>query len=108
MKVRITNHRPKWGIISLEALLAGVILTFSTAYAATICPMYWRQMQLEADLQNRLVIQAAVDHLHDEMGTWPENLADLAGCEVFQGNGLPSNPLTGRPYQLDPDTHRPQ
>lgn len=106
MKVRIASRRPKWGIISLEAFLAGMILTVSTAYAATICPLYWTQMQLEADLQNRLVIHAAVDRWHQETGTWPAALSDLAGYGAFQKSGLPFNPITGRPYQLDPVTHR--
>lgn len=107
MKVRLTSGRCHGAIARLEALLAGMILTVSTAYAATICPLYWTQLQLEEDLCYRLVISQAVQEWREEHGRWPQpDLAELAadgGC--FQG-GVPTSPLTGRPYRLDPATHR--
>lgn len=107
MKVRLSQQKPSGTIANLEALLAGMILTVSTAYAATVCPMYWTQLQLEADLRNRLAITDAVDRWYLESGTWPQHdLQDLAAASPhLQGVGLVS-PLTGRPYRLDPTTHR--
>ncbi len=55
MKVRLNNQKSIGAIARLEALLAGMILTVSTAYAATVCPLYWTQLQLEAQLRQRLV-----------------------------------------------------
>ena len=104
MKVRLTSGPLKRGIARIEAFLAGMILTVSTAYAATVCPLYWTQMKLEADLTNRQVIAAAVDRWHAEKGFWPqEDLADLGADANFD---VPrTSPLTGRPYRLDPLTH---
>jgi hypothetical protein len=107
MKVRMTGHSPIRGVARLEAFLAGMILTVSTAYAATVCPMYWTQLQLEADLQNRRAITSAVDDWHAAKGTWPrEDLADICADVLYLPACQLTNPMTGRPYRLDPSTHR--
>lgn len=109
MKVRLSGQRSTGTIARLEALLAGMILTVSTAYAATVCPMYWTQLQLEADLHNRLVITNAVDRWYLENGDWPQDdLQDLAAQGEYLGHISLANPLTDRPYRLDPVTHRVQ
>jgi hypothetical protein len=61
MKVRLNGQKTVGAIARLEALLAGMILTVSTAYATTVCPMYWTQLQLEAELRSRLAIAQALD-----------------------------------------------
>jgi hypothetical protein len=109
MRVRLTKTAPKCAFAHLEPLIAGLILTVSSAYAATICPMFWTQVQLEADLQNRVLITSAVDRWYLEKGTWPqEDLSDLAADPEFLSSGVPRNPHTGKPYQLDPVSHRVQ
>ena len=56
MKVRLNNQKRTGAIARVEALLAGAILTVSTAYAATVCPMYWTQLQLDAQLRERMTV----------------------------------------------------
>ena len=56
MKVRINDQKRFGAIARLEALLCGAILTVSTAYAATVCPMYWTQLQLEAQLREQTAL----------------------------------------------------
>jgi hypothetical protein len=109
MKVRMSEQKSIAKIARLEALLAGLILTVSTAYAATVCPMYWTQLQLDADLRNRLAITDAVECWYLENGDWPrEDLRDVASSSPhLQGVGLIC-PLNGEPYRLDPVTHRVQ
>src|SRR5262245_60976386 len=107
MKVRMTGYSPTGAIARLEAFLAGVILTVSTAYAATICPMYWTQLQLEADLQNRLAITAAIDQWYQAKGAWlKKDTADISADPSFLPTGRITNPLSGQTYRLDPVTHR--
>ena len=105
MKVRLTSGPLKRGIARIEAFLAGMILTVSTAYAATVCPLYWTQLKLEAELTNRQTIAAAADRWHAEKGVWPqEDLADLSADTDYD---VPrTSPLTGCPYRLDPVTHQ--
>jgi hypothetical protein len=106
MKVRFTGGNPRRLIARFEAFLAGMILTVSTAYAATICPMYWTELQLEADLQNRLEIASAIHRWHEERGIWPKDLADIAANPGYLDPECLTNPLTGRPYRLDSATHQ--
>lgn len=109
MKVRLTGGPFKGPLARLEGLLAGMILTVSTAYAATVCPLYWTQLQLEADLQNRLAINQAVDSWTEEKGVWPQDdLSDISADSQYLGGVPLRSPITGRPYRLDPATHRVQ
>lgn len=48
-------------IIRLEAFLAGMILTVSAAYAATICPLVWTKMRLESETKNHSSLSDGVD-----------------------------------------------
>lgn len=109
MKVRLNSRKSLGAIARLEAILAGLILTVSTAYAATVCPLYWTQLQLEADLRNRMAIAKAVDRWHLENGTWPQcDLRELEhSCPALASDMLVS-PLSRQPYRLDPITHRVQ
>lgn len=107
MKVRLTGGPLKRGIARIEAFLAGMILTVSTAYAATVCPLYWTHLQLEADLHNRLAIHSAVDLWFQEKGAWPNaDLSDISADSQYLGGVPLLNPITGQPYRLDPETHR--
>ena len=109
MKVRISARKSIGAIARLEALLAGMILTVSTAYAATVCPLVWTQLQLEAELRNRLAIATAVDCWYLENGDFPaDDLKELAALPRHLENVSLESPLTGRPYRLDPTTHRVQ
>jgi hypothetical protein len=81
MKVRLNNQKSIGAIARLEALLAGMILTVSTAYAATVCPLYWTQLQLEAQLHERLVADEPT------CLAWPADLHELAESSGQKGGG---------------------
>jgi hypothetical protein len=107
MIVRLSGQKSNGTIARLEALLAGMILTVSTAYAATVCPLYWTQVQLEADLRNRVAITNAVDRWYLERGAWPQDdLQDLREKSPYLGGIPTTSPLNAQPYRLDPVTHR--
>jgi type II secretory pathway pseudopilin PulG len=51
-------------------------------------------------------INVAVEKYRTERQTWPASIADLSQDPEFFPDGLPSDPLTGRPFELDATTHR--
>jgi type II secretory pathway pseudopilin PulG len=51
-------------------------------------------------------INVAVERYQTEHQAWPESIAVLSQDPEFFPDGLPSDPLTGRPFDLDPATHR--
>jgi len=50
-------------------------------------------------------INVAVERYKSEHQTWPERIADLLADPEFFPDGLPANPMTGQPFELDPATH---
>lgn len=50
-------------------------------------------------------INVAVERYKSEHQTWPECIADLSAAPEFFPDGLPANPMTGQPFELDPTTH---
>ena len=50
-------------------------------------------------------INVAVERYRTELQAWPESIADLSTHPEFFPDGLPNDPLTGRPFELDPVTH---
>lgn len=50
-------------------------------------------------------INVAVERYRTEHQAWPESMADLSQDPEFFPDGLPSDPLTGRPFELDAATH---
>lgn len=51
-------------------------------------------------------INAAVERYHSERQAWPADLQQLSSEPKYLPDGLPVNPLTGRPFKLNPRTHR--
>lgn len=51
-------------------------------------------------------INVAVERYWSEHQAWPVSIADLSQDPEFFPDGLPSDPLTGRAFELDPATHR--
>jgi len=50
-------------------------------------------------------INVAVERYKSEHQAWPERIADLSADPEFFPAGLPANPMTGLPFELDPTTH---
>lgn len=51
-------------------------------------------------------INVAVERYRTEHQTWPISIADLSQDPEFFPDGLPSDPVTGRPFELDLTTHQ--
>ena len=79
MKVRLNDDKRICAIARMEALLAGAILTVSTAYAATVCPMYLTQLQLDAQLRERMAVAQSA------MSSAEPNLLGSASVDWLHG-----------------------
>lgn len=60
-----------------------------------------------ADHRNKAEINAAVERWYVERGHWPQDdLKDIGADVSYFPHGLPTHPLSGSPYVLNPATHR--
>jgi type II secretory pathway pseudopilin PulG len=51
-------------------------------------------------------INVAVERYYSEHKSWPTGVEELSGDPEFFPDGVPNDPVTGRPFVLDPQTHR--
>jgi general secretion pathway protein G len=104
MRTRIIRQRG----FSLMELLA--VVTILGIIAAIIVPRVTvssdTAKQKVAD-HHKATINAAVERYYMEQGSWPaDDLSDI-GAEVdYFPEGLPTNPINGSAYTLNPATHR--
>lgn len=58
-------------------------------------------------LHNRTELNITVEQYYLHTGNWPANdLSDIAADPNYFPEGLPTCPVTGQPYRIDPTTHR--
>src|SRR5215207_8200413 len=58
-------------------------------------------------LHNRTEINITVEQFYLHTGTWPANdLSDIGADPNYFPDGLPTCPVSGQPYRIDPTTHR--
>ena len=58
-------------------------------------------------LHNRTEIDITVERYYIHTGDWPDDdLSDIGTDPDYFPDGVPSCPVSGDPYQLDPATHR--
>ena len=58
-------------------------------------------------IHNRAEINITVEQYYLHNAAWPANdLSDIAADPSYFPDGLPTCPVTGQPYRLDPTTHR--
>jgi general secretion pathway protein G len=58
-------------------------------------------------LHNRAEINITVEQFYLHNGTWPaSDLSDIASDPNYFPDGLPTCPVSGQPYRIDPTTHR--
>jgi prepilin-type N-terminal cleavage/methylation domain-containing protein len=58
-------------------------------------------------VHNRSEINITVERYYLHTGTWPANdLSDIGADATYFPDGLPTCPVTGAAYRLDPTTHR--
>jgi general secretion pathway protein G len=97
--------RSAFSLMELIAVVAilGVI-------AALIVPRVISNLDVAKEktcYHNRAEINITVERYYIHTGDWPANdLSDIGANEDYFPDGLPSCPLSGAAYQLDPDTHR--
>jgi hypothetical protein len=52
-------------------------------------------------------INRAIERYHFENDAWPDDLSDIETLPLFP-DGIPTCPLSGASYAIDPVTHRVQ
>ena len=58
-------------------------------------------------LHNRAEINITVEQYYMHTGVWPaDDLSDIGADVDYFPDGLPTCPVSGQPYRLDPVTHR--
>jgi general secretion pathway protein G len=93
---------------SLMELIA--VVTILGILAAIIVPRVVGSNDNAKDkccLHNRAEINITVEQFYLHNGYWPaNNLSDIATDPNFFPDGLPTCPVSGQSYRLDPTTHR--
>jgi general secretion pathway protein G len=104
MNCRVTNR----SAFSLMELLAVVIIL--GLLAALILPRVSTgtdTAKTKTCVHNRAEINITVEQYYMNTGTWPAtDLSDIAANVNYFPEGLPTCPVTGAPYRIDPTTHR--
>lgn len=93
---------------SLMELLA--VVAILGILAALIVPRVVGGSDVAKDkscLHNRTEINITVEQFYLHTGTWPaSDLSDIGSDPSYFPDGLPTCPVSGQPYRLDPTTHR--
>jgi general secretion pathway protein G len=93
---------------SLMELIA--VVTILGVIAALIVPRVVSNLDVAKEktcYHNRAEINITVERYFIHNGVWPTNdLSDIGADEDYFPDGLPTCPVTGAAYQLDPVTHR--
>ncbi len=104
MNCRLTDR----AAFSLMELLA--VVTILGILAAMIVPRVSGGNDMAKDktcFHNRAEINITVEQFYLHTGTWPANdLSDIGADPNYFPDGLPTCPVSGQPYRLDPTTHR--
>ena len=101
-------RRPKRAAFSLMELIA--VVTILGILAAIIVPRVTGGNDMAKDktcLHNRTEINITVEQYYLHNGVWPaSDLSDIGADPNYFPDGLPTCPVSGQPYRLDPTTHR--
>jgi prepilin-type N-terminal cleavage/methylation domain-containing protein len=104
MKIRL----PMRAAFSLMELLA--VVAILGLLAALIVPRIGSGNDVAKQktcVHNRAEINITVEQYYLHTGTWPANdLSDIAANVDYFPDGLPTCPVTGAAYRIDPTTHR--
>jgi general secretion pathway protein G len=102
---RYQRSRPAFSLMELIAVVAilGVI-------AALIVPRLISGTDVakeKACFHNRAEINITVERYYMHTDAWPANdLSNIGGDANYFPDGLPTCPVSGQAYRLDPATHR--
>ena len=93
---------------SLMELLA--VVTVLGIIAALVLPRVISSSDTAKEkccLHNRTEIDITVERYYIHEGTWPaDNLSDIGADVDYFPDGLPTCPVSGAAYRLDPTSHR--
>jgi general secretion pathway protein G len=93
---------------SLMELLA--VVTILGVIAALVIPRVSSgsdRAKEKSCLQNRAEINISVEAYYMHNGAWPaDDLSDIAADADYFPQGIPTCPVSGAAYRLDPTTHR--
>jgi len=103
---RTKNNRRKG--FSLLELLA--VVTILGIIAAIIVPRITTSSDIakqKANEHNKATINSAVERYYINENTWPaDDLSDIGADTDYFPDGIPTSPIDGSNYKLNPATHR--
>ena len=101
------SNQLRRGFSLLEMLAVVVILGI---IAALIVPRVGQSSENAKEkccLHNRAEINITTEQYYIHNGVWPaDDLSDVGADVDYFPDGLPTCPVSGQPYRLDPTTHR--
>jgi len=86
-------------VVTILGIIAAIIVPRVTVSSDTA--------KQKVNAHNKATINAAVERWYIDNGSWPANdLSDIGADPNYFPDGLPTNPITGGAYTLNPATHR--
>jgi type II secretory pathway pseudopilin PulG len=98
----------RWRRISMKKIVAAAVVI--GIIAAIVVPRVAAsrgEAKRQAHEEYKLQIDEAVERWYINENQWPAtDLSDIGADSNYFPTGVPLNPISGRPYVLDPVTHR--
>jgi len=86
-------------VVTILGILAAIIVPRVTVSSDT--------SKQKVNAHNKVTINSAVERYYVEKGAWPaNNLSDIGADTNYFPEGVPTNPVDGSAYTLNPATHR--
>jgi prepilin-type N-terminal cleavage/methylation domain-containing protein len=102
---RVQSSRAAFSLMELLAVV--VILGVIAAVVLPRVSSGSDKAKEKTCIHNRSEINITVERYYLHTGSWPANdLSDIGADANYFPDGLPTCPVTGAPYRLDPTTHR--
>jgi general secretion pathway protein G len=101
------SKRKRTGFSLMELLAVVTILGIIAAIIVPRVTVSSDTAKQKVNAHNKATINAAVERWYIETGAWPANdLSDIGADPDYFPDGLPTNPVSGGAYTLNPTTHR--
>ena len=109
-QAKLIQHRPdcrntRRGISSLYLMIT-IMLSIMIVPSWVLISHCHTDAVLSQHDTYKTEINSAVEHWVKEKGRWPlRDLSDIGSDKNYFPDGIPINPISGQPYQLDRVTH---